>query len=144
MWPLTKPRQAPSPIFSPLHLSISIFVPVCLMLVGAFRGLKASVFSSFFLTNLGSPCRRRNHKWSRMFCRQWVWGLFSFRAFLIYSDLGIDLVKLLSLKSPNTWITWHLMSWTIRFDFTVGCSDGIMAPSFMSPQTSPVANTLPN
>jgi hypothetical protein len=31
-----------------------------------------------------------------------VWGLLSFRAFLIYLALGVDLVKLFPLKSPNT------------------------------------------
>ncbi len=78
-----------------------------------------------------------------MFCRQWVWGLFPFRNFLIYPTLGIDLVRL-SLKNPYTRIAWHLMPWTIRFDLRVHCSDGITAPNFLSPWTSLVADALPN
>ena len=46
--------------------------------------------------------------------------------------LGVDLSKLLLLESPKTWIEWHLMSWTIRFDFLVCCLYGNLAPSFLS------------
>ena len=50
----------------------------------------------------------------------------------------------LSLKSPYTRITWHLMPWTIRFDLLVRCSDRITTPNFLSPRTSLVADALPN
>ena len=53
VWPLTTPQRAPSSILSSLHFSISPFVPVLLLLVGAFEGLKDPVSLSFFLTKLG-------------------------------------------------------------------------------------------
>ncbi len=80
-----------------------------------------------------------------MISKQRVWGLLPFRAFIIdhLGDLGVDLSKFFLLESPYTQIAWHHLLWTIRFDFSVYCcSDGIMAPSFLSFRTSSVAITL--
>ncbi len=79
-----------------------------------------------------------------MFCRQRVWGVLPFRAFLIYPTLSLDLAKLLPLVGPNTRIAWPLIPWTIRFDQSVGCLNGTMTPSFLSHQTYIVAAALPN
>ena len=82
-----------------------------------------------------------------MFSWQWVWGLLLSRAFLAYplSDLGVDFAKLFFMKSPNTRITWYLMPWTIQFTFfVVVCLNGILAPSFLPHQTSPIVVALPS
>ena len=98
---------------------------------------------SILMTRLGPSYRQWDLKWPWMFCRQQVWRLFPFRVFPIYPTLGVDLAKLLPLESPNTQITWHLMLWTIQFDFPIGCSDETMAPSFLSHWTSLVVDALP-
>ena len=80
-----------------------------------------------------------------MINRQQVWGLLPFRAFIIdpLGDLGVDLSKLYLLETPYTWIAWHYLLWTIRFNFSVYCySDGIMAPSLLSFWTSSIAVAL--
>ena len=76
-----------------------------------------------------------------MFCGHWVWGLLLVRDFLDYPVLGVDLSNLFILKS-STQIAWHLLSWTIRFDFSDDCLDGIKAPNFLSFRTSPVVVAL--
>ena len=78
-----------------------------------------------------------------MFCRQRVWGVLPFWPFLIYTTLSLDLAKLLPLVGPNTRIAWHLISWTIRFDQSVGCLNGTIILSFLSYQTYIVAAALP-
>uniref|UniRef100_A0A2N9EMW4 Uncharacterized protein n=1 Tax=Fagus sylvatica TaxID=28930 RepID=A0A2N9EMW4_FAGSY len=77
-----------------------------------------------------------------MFCGHWVSGLLPVRDFLDYPILGIDLSKLFFFKSPNTRIAWHLLPWTIRFDFSVVCLAGIKAPNFLPFRTSTVVVVL--
>ena len=77
-----------------------------------------------------------------MFCGHWVWGLLPVRDFLDYPILGIDLSKLFFFKSPNTQIAWHLLLWTIRFDFSVVCLVEIKAPNFLPFRTSTVVVVL--
>jgi hypothetical protein len=57
------------------------------------------------------------------------------------------LFKLSILESPKTRIAWHLIPWTIRFDFLIlvlvlVSLDGIMAPSSLPHQTSSTAAAL--
>ena len=48
--------------------------------------------------------------------------------------------KFILLESPYTRIGWHLLPWTIQFDFSIYCcSDGIMALSLLSFRTSSIA-----
>uniref|UniRef100_A0A2N9GWJ0 Uncharacterized protein n=1 Tax=Fagus sylvatica TaxID=28930 RepID=A0A2N9GWJ0_FAGSY len=56
----------------------------------------------------------------------------------------LNFSKLLLLESHNTRIAWHLLPWTIQFNFPVviGCSDGIKAPSLLSFQASTIAVAL--
>jgi hypothetical protein len=80
-----------------------------------------------------------------MISRQRVWGLLSFRAFIInpLGDLEVDLSKLFLLESPYTRIACHRLPWTIRFNFSIYCcSNGIMAPSLLSFRASLVAVAL--
>ena len=134
MWPLTAPLRASSSTFSSHRFSTPL-------LSGSFCCSLELLGGSRLWCSLSIL---KTSQWSWMFCRQRVWGLLPFWAFLIYLALGVDLAKLFPLKSPNTQITWYLMPWTIRFDLSVGCSDGTMASSFLSPQASSVATALPN
>ena len=61
-----------------------------------------------------------------MLRKQRVWNHL---AFIISPNLGVDLSKLLLMKSTKTQIAWHLMQWTIRFNFLVSCSYGNLVPS---------------
>ena len=101
-------------------------------------------FSFILLTRFVSSDRWRDLQWLWMLSWQCVWVFFPFRAFFDYpfGNLGVDQSKL-SLESPSTRITWHLKSWTIRFDSYVRyCSDGTMYPSLLSHRTSVVAAAL--
>jgi hypothetical protein len=109
---------------------------------GAHGWLVTLAMSLFFDGEIESSCRWRDLQRPWMLRRQRVWGLLPYRAFIIYPDLGVDLSKLLLLESPKTRIAWHLMLWTIRFDFLVGCSYGNLVPSFLSFQTSPTTAAL--
>ena len=96
----------------------------------------------FFNGEIKSYCRWRDLQWPWMLRRQQVWGHLPYRAFIIYPDLGVDLSKLLLVKSTKTRIAWHLIPWTIQFDFLVGCLYGNLVPSLLSFQTSPAAVAL--
>ena len=97
-----------------------------------------SLLSAQFVTSSG----RQNLLRPWMFCEHWVWGLLPVRDFLDYPILGIDLSKLFFFKSPNTQIAWHLLPWTIRFDFSVVCLVEIKAPNFLPFRTSTVVVVL--
>jgi hypothetical protein len=61
-----------------------------------------------------------------------VWGLLPVRDSLDYLIFGLVPSKLFLLKSPyHTRITWHLLPWLIRFDFSVVCLAGIKAPNLL-------------
>ena len=99
----------------------------------------------FVKTRFVSSNRWRDLQWSWMFSWQWIWGLLSLQAFLDYplGDFRVDLAKLFLVESSNR-IAWHLIPWTIRFtSFVTVCSDGSLAPSLLSPRTSPVVAALP-
>ena len=70
-----------------------------------------------------------------MIRRQRVWDFLTYRAF-------INLSKLLLVESSKTWIAWHLMPWTIRFDFLSGCSYKNLVSSLLSFWTSPTLAAL--
>jgi hypothetical protein len=46
------------------------------------------------------------------------------------------------VESPKTRIAWHMMPWTIQFDFLVGCLYGNLVPSFLSFRTSSATAAL--
>jgi hypothetical protein len=52
------------------------------------------------------------------------------------------LSKLFLVESPKTRIAWHMMPWTIQFDFLVGCLYGNLVPSFLSFRTSSATAAL--
>uniref|UniRef100_A0A2N9F1S1 Uncharacterized protein n=1 Tax=Fagus sylvatica TaxID=28930 RepID=A0A2N9F1S1_FAGSY len=96
----------------------------------------------FFDDEIESYCRGRDLQRPWMLRRQRVWGLLKYRAFIISPDLGVDLSKLLLVESPKTRIAWHLMPWTIRFDFLAGCSYENLVSSLLPFRTSPAAAVL--
>ena len=97
----------------------------------------------FFDGEIESYCRWHDLQRSWILRRHRVWGLLPYRAFIIYPDLGVDLSKLFLVESPKTRIAWHLMPWTIRFDFlVVSCSYGNLVPILLSFRTSPTATAL--
>ena len=96
----------------------------------------------FFDGDIESYCRGRDLQRSWMLRRQRVWGLLQYRAFIISLDLGVDLSKLLLVESPKTRIAWHLMPWTIRFDFLASCSYENLVSSLLPFRTSPTAAVL--
>uniref|UniRef100_A0A2N9E1M9 Uncharacterized protein n=1 Tax=Fagus sylvatica TaxID=28930 RepID=A0A2N9E1M9_FAGSY len=48
----------------------------------------------------------------------------------------------MGIRAPITEIAWHLLPWSIRFDFLVICLAGIKAPNLLPFQTSLVVVAL--
>ena len=78
---------------------------------GAQGWLESPVVYLPFDSEIESYCRWRDLQWPWMLRRQRVWGHLPYRAFIIYPNLGVDLSKLLLVKSPKTQIAWHLIPW---------------------------------
>uniref|UniRef100_A0A2N9HV84 Transmembrane protein n=1 Tax=Fagus sylvatica TaxID=28930 RepID=A0A2N9HV84_FAGSY len=113
-------------------------------LVGGFRWLEPSTDSLSFV--------------STTFPFQWVlrssmamdvWWCIEFGDFFQVQDsidypiFGVNPSKLFFLKSlHHTRIAWHLLSWPIRFDFSVVCLAGIKAPNLLLFRTSVVVVAL--
>jgi hypothetical protein len=125
-------------------LLFSLFLPSPFLLcsghvqvafAGAQRWLVILMGYLFFDGEIKSYCRWCDLQRSWMIRRQRVWDFLPYRAF-------INLSKLLLVESPKTRIAWHLMPWTIRFDFLSGCSYGNLVSSLLSFWTSPTAAAL--
>ena len=79
---------------------------------------------------LSSGCRDLLRLW--MFGGHQIWGLLLAQDSIAYTIIGVDISKLLFLKSPyHTRIAWHILPWPIRFDLLVVCLAGIKAPSLL-------------
>uniref|UniRef100_A0A2N9IUT8 Uncharacterized protein n=1 Tax=Fagus sylvatica TaxID=28930 RepID=A0A2N9IUT8_FAGSY len=100
-------------------------------LLEALGGSRLQQTLSLLSARLFLSSGRRDLLQSWMFCGHRVWGLLPIRDFIDNPIFGVDLSKLFFLKSPNTRITWHLLPWPIRFDFSVVCLAGIKAPNLL-------------
>jgi hypothetical protein len=118
------PEPPPPLLSSPLFRFTSFSSDLVLCgwdLLEPLGGSRLQRTPSLLLAQFVASSGRQNLLRPWMFCGHWVWGLLPVRDFLDYPILGIDLSKLLFFKSPNTRIAWHLLPWTIRFDFSVVC-----------------------
>ena len=132
----------PPPPLSPFSFSFSFVLSVPVGFARAQRWLMTLARYLFFDGEIESYCRGRDLQRPWMLRRQRVWGLLQYRAFIISLDLGVNLSKLLLVESPKTRIAWHLMPWTIRFDFLTSCSYENLVSSLLPFRTSPTAAVL--
>ena len=90
---------------------------------------------------LSSGCQDLLRPW--MFGEHRIWRFIPVRDSINYPIFGINSTKLFFLKSPHhARITWHLLPWPTRFDFSMVCLAGIKAPNLLLFRTSLVVVAL--